>query len=144
MRTGLAVAAIVMLGACQPAGEARVDHAWVRLAAVPGNPAAAYFTLHGGAKDETLTGVSTPDAAGADMHESTTQAGMASMAPLKLVALRAGGTVAFAPGGRHVMLYRLNPAVLASGTVPLTLTFASGRTLTTRARVVGAGDAAAE
>jgi periplasmic copper chaperone A len=144
MRTGLLVAATVMVAACQPTGEATVDHAWVRLAAVAGSPSAAYFTLHGGAKDETLVAIETPDAVRTEMHESKMQGGMSSMAPLKLVALRAGDTVTFAPGGRHVMLFGLNPAVLASGTTTLTFTLGSGRTLTAKAKVVGAGDNAPE
>ena len=36
---------------------------------------------------------------------------MTSMAPLKLVAVRAGDSVTFAPGGKHVMLFGLKPSV---------------------------------
>lgn len=138
----LLVPAIVALSACQQPKNASVGHAWVRLAAVPSNPSAAYFTLQGGPKDATLTGVSTTAAVRSEMHESMNAGGMMSMAPLKLVALRAGGEVAFAPGGKHVMLYGLKAA--PGGTVPLTFTFADGRRLTASAKVVGAGDPAPE
>lgn len=143
MRTGLGLGAAVALAACQPAQDVRVDRAWVRLAAVPGNPAAAYFTLHGGPKDETLTGVIAPDATRAEMHESMAGGGgMTAMKPLNLVAVRAGDTVTFAPGGKHVMLYGLNNAVLANGATALTLTLGSGRMITVNAKVIGAGDPA--
>ena len=144
MRTGLLVPVIVLLAACQPAQDVTVDHAWVRLAAVPTNPSAAYFKVHGGPKDETLTSVSTGAAIRSEMHENMTKSGMMSMAPVKLVAVRAGGDVAFAPGGKHVMLFGLSDAVKPGAKVPMTFTFASGRTLVVTAKVVGAGDSAPE
>lgn len=142
MRTGLLIPMVVALAACQPSDTASVDHPWVRLAAVPGNPSAAYFTLHGGTQDETLTAVAAPQAVRAEMHESMAKDGMTAMTPLKLVALRAGDTVEFRPGGKHVMLYGLNPTVPASGATPLTFAFASGRSVTVSAKVIGAGDPA--
>jgi len=138
----LLVPAIVALSACQQPKAVSVDKAWIRLAAVPSNPSAAYFTLKGGPKDATLTGVSTVAAMRSEMHESMNAGGMMSMAPLKLVALRAGGEVKFAPGGKHVMLYGLKAT--AGGAVPLTFTFADGHSLTASAKVVGAGDPAPE
>ena len=138
----LLVPAIVALSACQQPKDVSAGKAWIRLAAVPSNPSAAYFTLKGGAKDATLTGVSTPAAVRSEMHESMNAGGVMSMAPLKLIALRAGGEVAFAPGGKHVMLYGLKAQ--AGGSVPLTFTFADGKTLTAQAKVVGAGDSAPE
>ena len=132
--------AIVALSACQPAQETSVTGAWVRLAAVSGNPSAAYFTIAAGPRDTTLTGVSTPAAARSEMHESMKTGGMMSMAPVKLVAVRAGTNVAFAPGGKHVMLFGLKPDVKAGGTIALKLTFASGQSVDTQAKVVGPAD----
>jgi copper(I)-binding protein len=138
----LLVPAIVALSACQQPKDVSAGKAWIRLAAVPSNPSAAYFTLKGGPKDATLTGVSTTAAVRSEMHESMNAGGVMSMAPLKLVALRAGGEVIFAPGGKHVMLYGLKAQ--AGGSVPLTFTFADGKILTAEAKVVGAGDSAPE
>lgn len=142
MRTGLLVPIVVLAAACQPANDVSVDHAWIRLAAVPGSPSAAYFTIEGGPKDETLTGVSSALAVRTEMHENKNEGGMMSMAPLKLVAVRAGSRETFAPNGRHVMLFGLDPAMTAGQQVPLTFTFASGRSVTTLAKVVAAGDSA--
>lgn len=108
----------------------------MRLNAVAGRPAAAYFTLHGGAADATLVRVGTPVALRAELHES--MAG--GMRPLASVALKAGATVAFAPGGRHVMLFDVDPRLTAGATAPLVLGFADGRRLETTATVVGAAD----
>jgi len=144
MKTALLLLpATAMLAAChQPADSVQVTHPWVRLAAVSANPSAAYFTLKGGSRDKTLVAVSTPAATRAEMHESMNSGGMMAMAPLKLVAVRAGGEVAFAPGGKHVMLYGLK--AIAGGTVPLTFTFGDGGKITANARVVSAGDPAPE
>jgi copper(I)-binding protein len=139
MKTGLLVPAIVMLAACQQPAAVAVDKPWVRLTPVSGAPSAAYFTLKGGAKDETLTAISVPDAARAEMHESTDRGGITGMAELKTVAVRAGDTVTFAPGGKHVMLFGLKPNVQPGTTTPLIFTFANGQKITVNAKVVAPG-----
>ncbi|HEX4693315.1 MAG TPA: copper chaperone PCu(A)C [Sphingomonas sp.] len=141
MRAFAPIAAMLIATGCQQ-HDVTVEHPWVRLSAVPANPSAAYFTLKGGAKDETLTAVAAPAAQRAEMHESMGSGGMMTMTPVKLVAVRAGDSVEFKPGGKHVMLFGLNPAVKPGTTTPLILTFASGRTATVKARIVGAGDPA--
>ncbi|WP_404334657.1 copper chaperone PCu(A)C [Sphingomonas sp. MMS12-HWE2-04] len=136
------VTAALLLAAChaQPA-TLGADQAWVRLPAVPGNPGAAYFTLHGGDQADTLLQVSTPAALRAELHElSKTPAGAMTMQPVRDAPLPARGTLAFAPGGRHVMLFDLGPAVKPGTRIPLALAFASGKRIEVQARVVGAGD----
>src|SRR4051812_20122714 len=102
------ILAVVALGGCSGGGKTAagkadspaVSGAWIRLSPVPNSPAAAYFTLHGGASEDTLTGVSSPQVERAEMHE--TMAGdhaMSMMAPVTRVAIPANGTLAFAPGG---------------------------------------------
>ncbi|MBQ1498753.1 copper chaperone PCu(A)C [Sphingomonas sp. NPDC092331] len=143
MRRFSAIVTVVALSACAPAGELAAGNAWVRLPAVAGQPGAAYFTVQGGATADTLLAVSSRAALKAELHESMKgEHGMMSMAPLKDVAVPAGGKLAFAPGGRHVMLFSIGPAVKPGQTVPLQLSFASGRTLQLDAKVVGAGDPA--
>lgn len=144
MRLFAGIVAVAMLSACQPA-EIRADGAWVRLPAVAGQPGAAYFTVHGGAKADTLVAVSAPFALRAEMHESMKgDHGMMSMAPIRDVAVPAGAAMAFAPGGKHVMLYSVGPNVKPGDTVPLTLAFAGGAKIEVPAKVVGAGDPAPE
>jgi copper(I)-binding protein len=130
-----------MLAGCGGPRELTVSDAWVRLAAVAGRPAAAYFTVHGGPKPMTLISVSGDLAIRAEMHRSmTTGGGMAAMTPLPRVPIPAGGDIAFAPGGRHVMLFGVNPRAKAGGTMTLTFTFANGDRIPLVADVVGAGD----
>jgi copper(I)-binding protein len=143
MRLFPGLLALAALSACAPKGELKADGAWVRLPAVAGQPGAAYFTVQGGAAPDTLLAVSTPAALKAELHENMKgEHGMMSMAPLKDVAVPAGGKLEFAPGGRHVMLFSIGPAVKPGQKLPLTLAFASGKTLHVDARVVGAGDPA--
>ena len=143
MRRAIAVMMAVALAGCQTQQNVTVDKPWVRLSAVSANPSAAYFTLTGGARDATLTGVWSPSATRVEMHENMNSGGMTSMAPIKTVAVRAGGSVAFAPGGRHVMLFGLIGA-RPGGTIPLKFTFADGQITNVDAKVVAAGDPAPE
>ena len=133
-------AAVVGLGGCGERPRLHADGAWVRLAAVPGAPAAAYLTLHGGERDTVLAGVSTDAAGRAEMHQSMTSGTMTAMRPLARVVVPAGGVVRFAPGGRHVMLFDLDPRVRPGGTVSLRLRYGGGGAERVAARVVAAGD----
>ena len=142
MKTGLLVPAVAMLAACQQPATVAVDKAWVRLTPVTGAPSAAYFTLKAGARDETLTAISVPDATRAEMHEKTDSGGITGMRELKLVAVRAGDSVTFAPSDKHVMLFGLKPSVQPGTTTPMTFTFASGQKITVAAKVVGPGGSA--
>jgi copper(I)-binding protein len=139
-----ALAAALSIGGCtgKPAAALRADDAWVRLPAVAGRPAAAYFVLHGGPAADRLTGIATPAAARAELHEGGMMNGMSMMKPMSGVDLPADGRVAFAPGGNHVMLFSVDPAIRPGSTMPLRLRFGSGATLETAARVISAGDPA--
>lgn len=131
-------AMLLALASCGNPAATAVDGAWVRLPAVPGRPGAAYFALHGGSADATLIAVASPRVRRAELHESMAN----GMRPIVSVLVPAGGIVAFAPGGRHVMLFDLDPRLPPGSSAPLTLSFADGRTLGTTATVVGAADPA--
>ena len=140
MRTG-ALALTLAVTACGGGHDRGASDAWIRLPAVPGRPAAAYFTLHGGARPATLVAVSTPAAGRAELHESMAgHAGMMRMAPLPRVDVPAGATVTFAPAGRHVMLFNVSPTLKPGGSAVLTLTFGDGPKLETAATVLGPAD----
>ncbi len=136
--------AILLSGCLQP-DTISVEDAWVRLAAVTGNPAAAYFTVHGGPVDTTIISVSSDLSLRSEMHESMSVGGMASMKPIAGVRVPANADVRFAPGGKHVMLFGMNPGLKpGGGPVLLTLTFADGTHVSRKANVIGAGDPAPE
>jgi copper(I)-binding protein len=134
------VAGSMMLAACQQPAALAVEDAWVRMPAAAGRPGAAYFTVRGGDAADTLIAVSTPAAIRAELHETVKQGGAMSMRPIRDVAVPARGTLAFAPGGKHVMLFDLGPKVQAGQRIPLILSFAGGKRIEVQAQVVGAGD----
>lgn len=135
-------ALLLALGACHGQTEKlRAEHGWVRLAAVPGRPAAAYLTIHGGPEAARLLAIESKDAGSSELHQSMTmQGGVMSMQRLDGIDLPAAGELKFAPGGYHVMLFGLNPKVKPGGRVRLTVRFAKGPPLDIGAKVVGAGE----
>ncbi|QJU56586.1 copper chaperone PCu(A)C [Sphingomonas sp. AP4-R1] len=136
-----ALAPLALLGGCDghPA-EPKVTHAWVRLPAVPGRPAAAYFTVSGGRADETLVRVESALAKRIEMHESMGTGGMAMMKPLPSLPLPARSDTRFAPGGKHLMLFDVDPVVTPGTAIPIRFGFASGKTAEAEAKTVAAGD----
>ncbi len=133
MRHFLPLMPLVLLVACAP-DPLTVTDPRVVLPAVPGRPGAAYFTIKGGVDKETLVDVSSTSAVRAELHESGRANGMMSMRRLEAgVPVPAGATVSFAPGGKHVMLFDINPALKTGGPVQLKLRFASGLTVTANA-----------
>lgn len=136
---------IALLGACEqedqpPAPVERVSDVWVRLPAVDGRPGAAYFTLNGGEAGDTLIAVESARVATIEMHESMEQDGRMTMTPIRAVDAPAGGSVRFEPGGRHAMLFGIDPSVTPGSRVALDFRFDSGRDVRVEAPVVAAGD----
>lgn len=117
-----------------------VANASLRLNPNAAAPSAAYFTLSGGATDDTLASVSSPDAARTEMHESKMEGGLMTMAAITSIPVAAGATVEFRQGGKHIMLFDISEAARSAGKVKLVLTFASGATLETEAVAAPVGE----
>lgn len=106
------------------------------LPTVAGNPGAAYFTLaNGGSATATLAAVYIDGAEKAEMHET---AG-GSMTPLARLDIAAGKPATFSSGGKHVMVFGLDPKLAPGAEVTMTLTFADGDKLSAPLRVEKAG-----
>lgn len=137
------VAATAALAGCTQPGQLAVTDAWVRLAAVPGRPAAGYFTIRGGPTDATLLSAATDAAVRTELHESmAAMNGGMTMDAIRSVAVPAGQQVRFAPGGKHAMLFDVNPAIKPGATITLTFTFADATRIEQKAQVLAAGDPA--
>lgn len=152
-RTWIVGLGTVWLAGCGAPQRVTVDHAWVRLSAVKANPAAAYFTIHGGPNDRTLIAVSADAAVKAEMHETMkaetgktgtmkTGRGMTTMEPVDAVPVPANAEIAFKPGARHVMLFNVNPGIKPGSAMTLTFAFSNGDRIVERAAVIAAGDPA--
>jgi len=125
-------------GAPPPALSAQ--DAWVR--AAPGvDVAAAYLTLHNnGTLPVVVSGVSSPAAGAAKIHETTLANGQSTMRAHEPLRIAAGETVRFAPEGLHIMLHMLKRPLVAGDEVPLVLLLEGGGSLTVMARVRALGD----
>lgn len=143
-RPALLGAALLATGiaGCGEAPVLRVDHAYVRLSAVKGNPSAAYFTVHGGPAATKLLSVTSPFVIKSELHASMQHNGAAMMMPERAIDVPAKAELTFAPGGRHAMLYDVNEGVKPGGRIPLVFTFADNSRIEVTAPVIAAGDAA--
>jgi copper(I)-binding protein len=142
MRIVMALGLASLLASCAQPKELSVDGAWVRLGAVPGSPAAGYFVVHGGPVPATLISVTTDVAIKSEMHETMTKGTMSEMAPLQRVEIPANTDVAFKPGGRHVMLFNVNPGITPERKITFTFAFSDGTRILQNANVIAAGDPA--
>lgn len=96
----------------------------------PGSPNTAAFMVlkNDGDKPVTLTGVSSPEAARAELHTHLHENGVMKMRQVDGISIPAKGEVALKPGSFHVMLFEVRD--LDQGTpFPLTLTLDDGQTL---------------
>lgn len=137
--------AVLAVAACEPARDAgmppdaaagtaaagllRVEAAW----APPADTAAvgygaAYFTLHNAAAAPVrVAGVRAEVARVAELHQSYLDAGVMRMRPaLGGVVVPPGDSLAFAPGGYHVMLIGLQRSLVPGDRFPLVLVLEPG------------------
>ena len=136
------VASLALAGCADKPTDPMVSDMVIRMAANPKAPSAGYFTVKGGPKDDTLLSVTSPVVIRIEMHESMSGGGMASMKPLDGgVAIPAEGTVKFEPGGKHIMLFNINPGMKIGQTIRLDFVFASGLQLQAYAPLRAPGSA---
>ena len=126
--------------AAAPAQGLAVERAYLVMPAGQG-PAAAYFVVrNGGTTPDTVVAVDTPEAGPATMHQTRIVGGSASMAIADRVAVAAGASLRFAPGGYHVMVGPLVRPLVRGESLALTVRFAHGAPVTARARVITYAD----
>jgi periplasmic copper chaperone A len=138
MRAAILFAA-ALFGALGSAGTAQAAEAglslsapWFRLV-TPSLPAAGYFTLSNlMATPRKLVGAASPACATLMLHQSIDQGGQERMVMVNSVPVPAQGKVSFAPGGYHLMCMSPTTAMRPGQSVPVTLRFADGGTLTAR------------
>ncbi len=121
------LAMLIGTAACSDPPPVFVDGGYVRLNPNPQAPSAAYFSIHAGKEPVTLRMVTTDEAVRLEIHESMMGGNMASMKPIDTIDVPAGETVKLAPGGKHIMLWTINPQALADGKMSFTFTFSNGQ-----------------
>ncbi len=113
-----ALAALLAAGLAH--AQVEVKDAWVR-GMVPGQDTTGAFLSITSKQDARLIGVSTPAARMAELHRSSMEGGVMRMRPVETLLLPADTPVALQPGGYHVMLMHVKPALKEGDHVPLTL-----------------------
>lgn len=128
------------------AGSIRVERVVAPAPAAVGDLAtttmAVYATIRNdGEEPDALTGVSSSAARESALHGAMGHGGgMAGMAPIGELVVPARGSVSLAPGGAHAMLTGLSRLPAPGDSVPVTLAFSRGGSVTTWARVVPYAD----
>jgi len=124
-----------------PDGMRVAEGAWLNLPAVPGNPAALYFSIvNGSNSDAAIVAVDVTGAGSAMLHRTETMDGMASMADMDELIVPAGKTVSLRPGEMHVMAMDLDPALAEGGETEATVIFKSGDKASFPVLIRGPGD----
>lgn len=118
-----------------------IDDAVVTLPAIPGRPGAGYFTLRTTLESVRLTGIASPLAERIELHETMVTDGVSRMRPLADANATPAAPLVFEPGGKHAMLFGIDPALTAGGTLPLTFTFDGADPVTIEAELRGPGEA---
>ncbi len=85
--------------------------------------------------DDRLVAVDTDAAIGIELHETRIEDGIATMVDLDEVALPAGETVRFRPGGLHLMMIGPDDEVVLGARFPVTLRFERSDPITVTAEV---------
>ena len=138
---GAAVAVLAVLAAAamaapaaahqEKAADITITHPWSRPAPQGQNGVIYLDIANGGAQDDRLIAVSTPLAERVELHLSTMEDGIHRMRRVESITVPAGGTVALASGGYHVMLVGLKYMLMAEETFPVTFTFERAGAITT-------------
>ena len=114
---------LLLLAGCNAAPgqhQVAVEEAWVQLPVVPVRPGAAYFKLRSSGGHGRLVGLPPPRVERIELHETTMESGIARMAPLRNGAFDEDGEIEFEPGGKHAMLFGIDPEATVGSRIPLT------------------------
>jgi copper(I)-binding protein len=132
-RLVLATLAALAVGLPAFADDVRVDgveirHPWTRPAAVGFNGVGYLSLANVGTKPIKLIAAESPAAKSVTLHQTRMMGTMMMMDPVKGgLTVAPGASVAFSPGGYHLMLIGLKTSSAVGGKIPLTLVFEGGR-----------------
>jgi copper(I)-binding protein len=142
-----ASAALALTGCKENLGQGpvlRIDSGHIELAEGPDRPSVAYFVVKGGPQPVELVAVTADAAQRVEMHETVKAAdGLTEMKPLSRVAIPAESTVEFKQGGKHAMIWGINPAAVKMGKLPMVFMFTNNDRIIFDLPIKPAGTAAA-
>ena len=102
------------------AGHLLIEHAWIRTPPPGAMMLAGYATLRNdGDTPLTISGADSAAFGSVSLHQTLSEDGVERMRPLGEFALAPGESVAFAPGGKHLMLMRPQKDLAAGESVAI-------------------------
>ena len=144
MKYRMFIASMLLAASLNVTAAVTVESPWVR-ATVPGQSATGAYMVLRSSEDAVLTGVMTPVAGVADVHQMTLEGGVMKMRTIQRLALPAGKSVELKSGGYHIMIMDMKRPLSVGDIVPLTLSIeGGGRTqkVEVKAEVRALGDVA--
>ncbi|MBB2984550.1 hypothetical protein FHX57_006353 [Paraburkholderia tropica] len=132
----LAAAALPAFAA--PSGAMMVSDCWIR--SMPGDtPSGGYFKLMNMSdKSIDLVGVTTEAFGMSMLHQTQSSGSTSKMVMVDKAAVPANGTLAFAPGGYHVMFEHAKKPLVVGSTIPVTFKFSDGESVDAQCAVKNA------
>lgn len=126
------VTAALTLGMLAPAFAAgvKIENPWIRW--LPANLPAGGYAKVVNDTDATveLVGASSPSYGEVMLHQTVEQGGVMKMLHVKSITIAAHKSMAFAPGGYHIMLMQPKPGIEPGQKLPVTLEFKGGEKVT--------------
>jgi len=118
-----------------------VTNARMVLAPVQGNPAAIYFDLaYSGDRNIAVNRVLVDGAESTVMHDMSEWNGKMEMMEMPPIVLNSGESIAFEPGGKHIMVMGVSPEMSAGGTTEATIVVAGGDKVSFPVEIRAAGE----
>ncbi len=115
-----------------------ISGCWIRALPAPA-PSAGYFVVHNQGKgDIKLKGAASPTYGMVMLHKTTQKAGMSRMSEASDIAIAAGGTLEFKPGGYHAMLEQASQPPAVGSHVDMAFLFDNGEKASTQCEVKAA------
>ena len=130
-------------GMAMPAEGIMIDAAWTPQTPPGAASAAVYLTLTNRSGNAiAVIGAGSPVFGMGHVHRTSTSDGIASMQAVEHLAIPAGKSAVFEPGGLHIMLMSPARAFSAGETIPVTLYFEDDTSTEFEAMVVKSTDGA--
>jgi copper(I)-binding protein len=123
-------------------GDLEIEHPWSRATPVGAKVAGGYFTIiNKGSSPDRLLSISSDVSEKAELHQMGVKDGVMTMRPVEGgLDIPAGGKVALAPGGYHLMFIGLKRQPKQGEKFAATLTFEKAGTVNVEFAVEGMGE----
>jgi copper(I)-binding protein len=119
-------------------GSMMVSGCWIR--SMPGDvPSGGYFSLMNMSdKPISLEGVSADAFGMSALHQTQSSGSTSKMVPIDKATVAANSTLAFAPGGYHVMFEKAKTPLAVGSTIPVSFKFSDGERIVVQCAVKNA------